>query len=354
MSIRVGVIGLGDGGISNLKSLVLVPDVEIVAVCDLDKKRWEAAGIVLSSVETLRYYNEYPAMLEREDIDLVVVATHDYQHLSPTEAALESGRRVFLEKPVATSIDDLQKMANLTERYASKILFSEKYSFARPIQAAMQHQEDLGDFLWGNTLYTMWRCDRIMGGGKWRTESRYNPCAGGLSHNFMTALLFSKSPIVAVSAIGEVQTYHENLDRDCGFDFMSGTLRFASGRSLSWTVCLAIQGDGSPFAHRTVTHTFQFQNGSLHYGAQSEADCLRVGGEMVKFNPEPNLPDQWGLYNIGELYRQMHLDNLYNKRPLHDILNGINVAAACALAFESAHRGGEWITLPPELIRHNS
>lgn len=353
MPVCVGVIGLGDGGISNLKSLILVPDIEIGAVCDLDKRRWEVAGSVLPSVGALRYYNEYPVMLEREDIDVVVVATPDDKHLPPTKAVLESGRRVFLEKPVATTLSDLQELAKLAERYAAKILFSEKYSFAKPIQAVLQRQEDLGEYLFGNTLYTMWRCDRIMGGGKWRTESRYNPCAGGLSHNFMTALLFSKSPIAAVSAIGQVQTYHENLDCHGGFDFMSGMLRFASGRLLNWTVCLAIRGDGSPFAHRTVTHTIQFRNGSLHYGAQPEADCLRVGGEVVKFDPEPNSPEQWGSYNIGELYRRMHEDNLGSKRPLHDVRHGINVASACALAFESAHRDGEWISLPPELTRYS-
>ncbi len=353
MTVRVGIIGLGDGGISNLKSLRLIPDVKIVAVCDLDKKRWETAGSLMPSDE-LHYYDGYSSMLEKEDIDLVVVATPDDKHLAPVKAVLESGRRVFLEKPAATTVADLQELAKLAEPCGAKILFSEKYSFARPIEATLKRQEDLGEFLWGNTLYTMWRCDRIMGGGKWRTESRYNPCAGGLSHNFMTALLFSRSPIVAVSAIGQVQTYHENLDCNGGFDFMSGTLRFASGRSLSWTVCLAIRGDGSPFAHRTVTHTIQFQNGSLHYGAQPEADCLKVGSEVMRFDPEPNSPDQWGSYNISELYYRMHNDNLLRMRPMHGILHGINVAAACALAFESAHRGGEWISLPPELTRYNS
>lgn len=347
--VRVGIIGLGDGGLSNLRSLKSVPKVRVVALCDVDAGKFKKAEDELEYLAA--NYISYNDLLTN-DVDLVVVATPDAEHLEPTRAALKAGKRVFLEKPAATSIDDLLELAKLAEQYPSKILFSEKYSFARPIQAALQQRENLGEFLWGNTLYTMWRCDRIMGGGKWRTESKYNPCAGGLSHNFMTALLFSKSPIVSVSATGQVQTYHENLDSHGGFDFMTGMLRFESGRVLNWTVCLAVRGDGSPFAHRTVTHTLQFENGSLHYNTQPGGDCLKVGGEVVGFDPEPNSPDQWGYYNINQLYRGMHVDNLlFGKQPLHNIRNGINVAAACALAFESAHRGGEWIDLPPELRR---
>jgi predicted dehydrogenase len=187
-----------------------------------------------------------------------------------------------------------------------------------------------------------------MGGGKWRTERAYNPCAGGLSHNFMTALSFVGSPIVRVRATGQVFTYHENLDKLGGYDTMEGTIEFANGRRINWTVCLAMQGPDTPFGHRTVAHTFQFARGSLVYGSKPRCDELIVDGRARAIQIEPSA-DQWGSYNHA-LYKMMHADILDSiatgVRPLHNIAEGINVAYACRLAFESAKQDGKWIEVP--------
>ncbi|MDP2676982.1 MAG: Gfo/Idh/MocA family oxidoreductase [bacterium] len=351
---RVGIIGFGDGGQSNAKALRQIEDVTIVAVSDIDEKRYGAVEEIVG--ESTHFYSRYQDMIMKDGIDMVIVATPDNEHLEPAKYVLEEGRYVFVEKPVATSYEDLSQFRKLADRFPGKILFSEKYSFAYPIQKALAMQGRMGNFMVGSTLYTMWKCDRIMGGGKWRTEHAYNPCAGGLSHNFMTALLFAKSPIVRVRATGQVLTYHENLDTHEGFDTMEGTLEFKNGRRLQWTVCLAVKGEDSPFAHRTVTHTFQFENGSLVYGPMPGDDRLTVTGQTVSFEREPLLTDPnatsapknlWAEYNIGGLYRGMHEDILSalkgEKKPLHTIEHGLNVAAACTYAFWSAHKDGEWM-----------
>lgn len=342
--MRVGLLGLGDGGRCNLKGLVAAR-ADIVAVCDRDEAVLQAAMPDVGSAT--RFCTTLPEFL-RHDIELVVVATPDDRHLAPTRAALEADKRVFVEKPAATTRSDLKKLKGLVEKYPRRILFSEKYSFAHPVQAALSHRARLGQFLCGTTLYTMGQCDRIMGGGKWRTECAYNPCAGGLSHNFMTALLLVGSPIVRVRATGRVLTYHEHLDHFRGYDTMEGTLEFAGGQRLTWLVCLAAQGTDSPFEHRTVAHVFQFEHGSLAYGPTPQSDQLIVEGEHVVFPAEPGA-DGWTDYNYA-LYANMHRDVLASVatgRPaLHDISQGINVAYACCLAFESAKRDGRWIKVP--------
>jgi predicted dehydrogenase len=188
-------------------------------------------------------------------------------------------------------------------------------------------------------------CDRIMGGGKWRTEQAYNPCAGGLSHNFMTALLFSGSPIARVRATGRVLAYKE-LEAHGGYDTMEGTLEFANGRQLSWNVCLATTKEVSPFRHRTVSHTLQFEHGSLTYGPSG--DQLNLSG-VIHGATEPEAR-HWRDYNI-QMYRLMHRDLLAsigdeNHTPRHTIEHGLNVAWACLLAFESAKLEGHWLKLP--------
>lgn len=345
--LGIGIIGCGDEGLSNGRALREVKGVKVVALCD-PAEGWH--GRARSELGWgIDLFSDCADLVAKYSVDIVIVATPDDQHLKPAQAALKAGKHVFVEKPVATTLEDLRAFGVLARLYPGKLWFGEKYSFARPVEEALKHREALGEFLWGNTLYTMWDCGRIMGGGKWRTECAYNPCAGGLSHNFMTALLFSGAPIVRVRATGQVITYHENLDRYGGYDFMEGALAFINGRCLSWTVCLAIEGPDSPFGHRTVSHTFQFKHGALVYGLEPDGDRLVVKGKREWFTPEPT-EEHWPGYNIKGLYARMWEGLIAAVRdgvkPRHSIEQGINVAAACARAFESAKQGGTWLEVP--------
>lgn len=354
--IRVGIIGCGDGGQSNARGLQGTKGVEIVAFCDLNEER------LVSAVQKFRGigYKDFAAMLDDPDIGLVVVATPDDQHLAPVKAALEAGKHVFLEKPVATTFADLWEIGKLAEKHPGMILFQEKYSFARPIEAALAHREALGEFLAGATNYFMWRCGRIMGPDGWRVNSpNYNPIAGGLGHNFMTMRLFVGSRIRAVCGKGGVLTY-DRLKANGGFDTASGEIEFENGRRLQWGVCLAIEGDGGMFAHRTVHHLFQFRDGALAYGPRADGDRLIVNGRVVPFPHEPfvepwgeadaeeRLRQAWGEYNT-DLYRRMHEDNiaslLTGREPRHNIWQGIDAAAVSIRALESAKQGGKWLPL---------
>lgn len=341
MKINAGVIGLGDGGAWNIKSLLAL-GVNVAATCDIDTTRlkWvESLGVEAP------FYEDYRTLLGNVSIELVVIALPDNLHLEATQAALEKGKIVFLEKPVATDLNDIEKFKKLNEQYPDKILFGEKYSFAHPVQIALLLKESLGELMTGSTSYTMGSCDRIMGDGKWRTEHAYNPCAGGLSHNFMTMLLFSDSPIARIFATGQVLAYKE-LEKHGGFDTMRGILEFANGIQIGWEICLATRGPNSPFSHRTVTHCLQFKNGNLVYAPDPESDKLILNGESRSSKPEA-AQDVWPDYNLM-LYERMHIDVLSALRgdqPLHNIDQGINVARACALAFQSAKQGGVWLEI---------
>lgn len=354
MTVRVGIVGLGDGGLCNLKTfrdLGKPYDVKVVGLCDVDKNRLNFAKNELS--QEVFCCEDIHTLLMKSDADLVVIATPDNQHLTPAKTCLEMGRSVFIEKPLATSLIDLNNFDHLIGNYRKCIFFSEKYSFAYPVQAALGYRHELGIFMTGNTLYTMWKCDQIMGDGKWRTEHAYNPCAGGLSHNFMTAFLFVNWPISRIRATGQVLTYHQNLDQHGGYDTMEGTLEFLDGTRLLWMVCLAVKGPDSPFGHRTITHTFQFENGALVYGPTPESDRLIVGGKNIDFPAEESDALKWPNYNLGVLYREMHKDVLAamrgeKKDSLHNARQGLNVAAACSLAFASAKQDGVWLDIPSE------
>lgn len=344
--IHVGVVGLGDGGLCNVHGLCKVAGVEITAFCDSNPQvlRESRKKFCLPAWSG---YGDFRNLVSDPGVDLVIVATPDHDHLAVARVALEAGKHVFVEKPVATALDDLRIFIALSRAYRGKLWFSENHSFTPQIEVALGRREALGEFMIGSTFYTMPNCDRIMGGGKWRTETAYNPCAGGLSHNFMTALLFSGAPIARVAADGQALTYKE-LEGHGGFDTMEGVIQFANGRYLNWLVCLAVSGQNSLFGHRSITHALQFRNGCLTYSPVAENDRLVIGGKPIAFAPEP--PAEALRDYLTLLYRRMHEDIIAaicgDGSPRHTIEQGINVAAACALAFESAKQGGVLLEVP--------
>src|SRR5690349_24465947 len=96
---RVGLIGCGWYGKADLLRLIQVAPVEVVSLCDVDKRMLaEAADIVASrqkSKKRPRTYSDYREMLREEDLDIVLVGTPDHWHALPAIAAMEAGADVW-------------------------------------------------------------------------------------------------------------------------------------------------------------------------------------------------------------------------------------------------------------------
>jgi len=118
--IRVGFIGLGGQGTDRLNGFLRQPDVEAVAVCDLDQKHLDrAAGIVEKARGAKpQMFRDFRKVLERKDIDAVMIATPDHWHALPTVQACQAGKDVFVEKPLSYSIGEGRAMADAAKRYS--------------------------------------------------------------------------------------------------------------------------------------------------------------------------------------------------------------------------------------------
>lgn len=96
--IRLGAIGMGIMGYNDVRTALKVPGVELVAACDLYKGRLEHAREVFG--KDLWTTNDFRALLERKDIDAVIVATSDHWHARIAEEALKKEKAVYCEKPM--------------------------------------------------------------------------------------------------------------------------------------------------------------------------------------------------------------------------------------------------------------
>jgi predicted dehydrogenase len=117
---RVGLIGCGWYGKVDLFRLIQVAPVEVVSLCDVDRRMLdEAAKMVAARQASKRRpqtFGDYRKMLAQKDLDIVLVGTPDHWHALPTIAALEAGADVWVQKPISVDIVEGQAMLNAARR----------------------------------------------------------------------------------------------------------------------------------------------------------------------------------------------------------------------------------------------
>ncbi len=117
---RVGLIGCGWYGKCDLFRLLQVAPIEVVSLCDVDKRMLEeAAGIVAERQESKkkpRTFGDYRQMLSEKDLDIVLIATPDHWHALPMIAAVEAGADVYVQKPISVDIVEGQAMLAAARR----------------------------------------------------------------------------------------------------------------------------------------------------------------------------------------------------------------------------------------------
>ncbi|MEJ2145491.1 MAG: Gfo/Idh/MocA family oxidoreductase [Acidobacteriota bacterium] len=112
--IHVGLIGAGGMGSGDLRDFLRIPEIECLAVADVDM-RHTANGVKLvegARDNTPDGYQDFRRIIDRKDIDAVIVGTPDHWHALPTIMACQSGKDVYCEKPLATSIAEGRAMVN--------------------------------------------------------------------------------------------------------------------------------------------------------------------------------------------------------------------------------------------------
>jgi predicted dehydrogenase len=138
--IRIGVIGMGIMGYNDLSTALKVPGVELAAVCDLYKGRLERAKELYG--KDLFTTQDYREMLDRKDIDAVIIATSDHWHAQISIEALNKGKAVYCEKPMVHKLQEglsviaAQQRSKKTMQVGSQRVSSIAYAKARELYKA--------------------------------------------------------------------------------------------------------------------------------------------------------------------------------------------------------------------------
>jgi predicted dehydrogenase len=109
--ITLGLIGCGNMGMNNARAFLELPDCQIVAACDVDKKRLNSAVRDVNkkyATQDCRPYHDFRELLARRDIDAVMVATPDHWHAMVAVDAARAGKDIYGEKPLAHTVAEQQ------------------------------------------------------------------------------------------------------------------------------------------------------------------------------------------------------------------------------------------------------
>jgi len=123
--LRVGLIGAGWYGKSDLFRLLQVSDAEVLAVCDVDNRHLQEAGKLISerqlSKQVPQLYRDYRQMLAEHRFDLVLIGTPDHWHARQAVDAIRAGAHLYLQKPISVDVLEGEAIVAAARQHNRKV-----------------------------------------------------------------------------------------------------------------------------------------------------------------------------------------------------------------------------------------
>lgn len=230
--VKIGFIGLGHNGMGHIEAHKRVGKSEIIAICDRNPKRLKE---VSKKLGIKRIYNSAEELCSQSDIEAVSINTGDQYHLEPFIAALEQGKHIFIEKPLANTIDQVETMIAATRRADKGLKIAVGYILRfNPVFEAINDLCSNGAFgeifymeadYIHNLLYQANQTDTFTG-INWYLEYE-KPMVGGGSHPLDLLRWFSKGEVVEVVGYSNHKAFPAMKEDDCQiaiFKFNTGAI----------------------------------------------------------------------------------------------------------------------------------
>jgi len=146
--VRVAPVGCGGMGSLHLAALLENPNCEVAAVCDVWKRRYQAAihTVAAATGGVVDGYQDYRYVLDRNDVDALFVATPDHWHPLLTIHGCQAGKDVYVEKPASPTVVEGRAMVEAARRYGRIVQLGTQQRSMPVFQKAMEvvHSGKLG------------------------------------------------------------------------------------------------------------------------------------------------------------------------------------------------------------------
>jgi predicted dehydrogenase len=152
--LNLGVIGVGGMGFSHVQMLKPRTDVQITAVSDIYTKRKQRARDFLG-LSDKQVHHDYKDLLARSDVDAVFVVTPDHWHYRMAMDALDAGKDVYVQKPMAYRIEEAKALAERVKKTGRVLQVGSQYASEPQYHRAKElvAQGAIGKPLWAQGTY---------------------------------------------------------------------------------------------------------------------------------------------------------------------------------------------------------
>lgn len=170
---RIGIVGAGGISEVHLQAIKLEPRLHVQAIADISL---ETAHMQAEKHLIPHVYSDYKEMLEKEEIDIVIICTPNFLHAPVAIDALSAGKHVLTEKPMTMDVASAEQMKEIAERNGKVLMVAQNNRFhgETMLLKKLIKQQKLGQIYYAKTAWV--RRNGIPGWGSWFTQQHL---AGG-------------------------------------------------------------------------------------------------------------------------------------------------------------------------------
>jgi len=238
--IGVGIIGAGGIFADHAKALAaLGDDARLIAVADLSQTR-----LIRATTEHMcpLAFTDHRRLLDRPDIDLIVVATPPSTHEQLAIEALRAGKAVYCEKPLAHTLESADRMIEAADAFPNRLTVGYQLRFSPEVQKAAWLIKNgwLGELV-GGTVIRRGRLDGAMRKDETNWWGRWSVAGGGV---VMTQFIHELDLLIQLfgtpaTTSARLDTLHARIESE---DTFHGEITFDSGATVQCTVGVADGG----------------------------------------------------------------------------------------------------------------
>lgn len=281
MAINIGVIGSGGMARHHLERFSAMPTVEVAAIAS----RNEQTGGQLASQHNTTFVPEWTKLMARDDIDGVVICTHNDSHGEISLAALQADKHVFVEYPLASDVGEGEEMLQLAKARHRVLRVSHPEAVSNEHQALKQKIGELGKL--HLTTFV-----RLTPGRGARPEILFNLPVSGMPAHFFIYHIYPIVDCFGGAAWVESSASYEGLTESGQYQRFVNTftVEFKRGGIGQWTWAGGIAIDTAVQNERYVLSegTLSYENNGWTCATPAGVTPLPVSG-----SPQPTLQELW-------------------------------------------------------------
>lgn len=205
--IKFAIVGLGNIGRRHAEHIIHQPNAELVAICDIDESKKE--------VFNTAFYNNIEDLLAAAEVDVVCICTPNYLHEKQSVLALNAGKNVVVEKPMALSVAECDTMIAAADKSGKTIFAVKQNRYNPPVESVKRLVEEnrLGK-IFAVQVNCFWnRGDEYYAQSNWRgKKTKDGGCLFTQFSHFVDILYYLNGEIESVKGMVENYAHSHNTE----------------------------------------------------------------------------------------------------------------------------------------------